>query len=366
MEGVQFQINGESNQDNAVDSATVRVTRRLPGTGGTLNSVRISVEPIAIAGTHPSLEKGRELFQRLADHDTLERALLSLSTGINDAQPLYLNISDETGTASRLPWETLFFEDDFLALRTQRSIARVTDSREKSLIHPTLSSSIRIMSVISMMGSPGEDEWRAVQDAITATRADQLANRPGLQPEHLLLVGEQDLYQTAQSESAQDASLQAEMIPRNSAALIDRIKAYEPHILHLYCHGDSRPRLLFGTNVDWLQGTSSEGSLRLRADEVAQAARDAGTWVVVLNACLSGAAADDGPSAVEELVANGVPVAVGHRVYIQPSFATQLTEALYPDLFALLADTIERGRSDGSTQEIEWAQLLWRARRNSA
>lgn len=353
MRGIELSIVGTG--DNEVH---VRVAVAAPGFLGQRRQWPLDVRGIQPQGSAPVRHIGSELLERLrgANAEVVDAILQLQTLPIDELNPLYLTITDPTAAA--LPWETLVVENEFLALAPTRPIARIAEAghRGRQQEH-VVAGDLHLMAVLSALGQPAAGEWqalcRAVDDARAAGQGIRLT----------VLVGEADLATDIRGTIAAGAShITVGAIPDSDAALRTSIRQARPHLLHIYSHGsmtDGVRRLQLGRQAEWRAvragaTATSGGAVVVGVRHLAAAALEAGTWLVVLNACQSGTNTPDAFSFAADLVHEGVPAAIGHRRTISPDVAEAFTRRLYPALLAMISARIRAG----GRQEIEWAEVI--------
>lgn len=315
---------------------------------------------------------GKQIFDALCKHPAIETALSNvLSTPHGQTHSLFFHlVSDD---AERLHWEALCDADgNFLALDGRWSVARMADSTvERPLLQRReFVAPLKIVAFLSALGISARTEWRRLKEAVTQARDE------GLAIELSVYVGEEELLTEIQTEIGQGTLSNTQVdVVRSSGDLEAAVRRVQPHILHLFCHGMSShgmSRIELASMQDWLTG-SADSSLKISIDEMLNIPALENVWLVTLNCC-EGAkvAADDGAasahrgklhSMVRQIVARGVPAAIGMLEPIDASDAHEFCGGFYSSLFEQVRATIENTAS-GSETVIDWEQALRRARKN--
>ncbi len=260
--------------------------------------------------------------------------------------------------AHGLSWEALVANNEFLALNERWPIARIARGAapESSLRRP-FASPVRLMAVLSAVQLQAQKEWHTLYAQVIKAR------QAGLQIEVTLVVGEQNEL-LVPAAAIQDPQLEVLPVPNPAAdtPLLDLIQDKAPHLLHLFCHGTIRDdvRLLELGTIGDFDRNDGRSSVLIRAEELGVAAARSGTWCVVLNACRGAEAGDQALTHAEEIVAQGVPAAVGMRRQVDVVDANSFTRDWYPAVFSALRAV---GAAGPGEQPLRWSDMLCAARR---
>jgi hypothetical protein len=212
------------------------------------------------------------------------------------------------------------------------------------------------MALLSAIHRPAAPEWQGLLQALTTTRAE------GLDAQLIVMVGEEPLLTSIRQEVA-DRGLNwitAEPIPDRVFAIDQALTKHRPHVLHFYCHGSTNagvPQVQLATITDW-DNERPNGSLVLKLEELAGFPALSSTWLVTLNCCEGGKAANDLHSMAHTLVAGGVPAAVGMSEPIDAADAHEFASVFYPALLSHLNAALTDSRTSQQTVEFEWAPAL--------
>ncbi|MEK6374290.1 MAG: CHAT domain-containing protein [Acidobacteriota bacterium] len=301
---------------------------------------------------------GRAIFDKLGTHAAIKQAFTVL-LGIKAPQirSLYFHlVADE---AERLSWETLCDPTGtFLALDRRWPIARMADSEvDQGVPHGDFVPPLKVMAVLSAIHRPAKLEWEGLRDAVRDTRAK------GLAVELIVMVGEEALLDTIRKQAAADAMnwLTVMPIPDRIASLDAALAEHQPHILHFYSHGSASSgvsQLHLATIPDWDDDDRTTGSLILTLDELSNFPALVNAWLVTLNCCEGGKAANDLHSMAHRLVAGGVPAAIGMIEPINAGDAHEFAGVFYPALLASLRMALAQAQATGNRVEFEWAPAL--------
>jgi len=309
-------------------------------------------------------DAGNALYGQLIANNAVREALKSALLQPHGVNPIYLHIrSDE---AEELPWEALCvspappLSHGFLSLEERWPIARlVTPKKPVADIERFVELPIHVAAVLSALGVPADVEWAALQTALL---------QPGRDIKMLVLVGNENFKMQLGAVAAKDSRIKVEFIPQFAEDLVDRIAAFAPNIVHIFCHGstDSGPHLEIANPADWLECADwhkcpVESSIYLQIGALERIDRKlVDTWVITLNCCLGADPIEQASSLARSLVECGFPAAVGMREVISnidsPVFCQRFYEALFTELDERLAAGNRRF-------EINWAKLLARPRR---
>jgi CHAT domain len=295
---------------------------------------------------------GETLLQRLGQHPAVALAVQNAlqQTRLDECTPLYLRLIGSE-TAAEYPWETLFDAGSgFLALEGRWPIARIAAQvpREKDV--RTFTPPLRVMAVMSAIGVPAADEWAGLRSALAGPRA-------ALDLELEVWVGERDLAAQVRADLTADGLPGAVHLIAESTELLAGIKRFDPHLLHLFCHGKggTSPLLKLATRRDHLLGQGSSVVLEpLQLRSVGRA-----TWLVTLNACEGGSDSDGSRSIAYLLIGAGYPAVVGMRDPVSSSNAALFVRGFYGSLLEHLGENLVPGKE----VEIELAASLITPRR---
>jgi hypothetical protein len=294
---------------------------------------------------------GRALFDAFTQPDPMRRVLtVALAAQEPDRRPIYLDLSDADDSQD-LPWETLCAPNDrFLALEPCWPVARMLNGTRKPVVERTLQPPLRLTAILSCLGVQADEEWDALCKAVKASAAPISVQ---------LFLSEDELFDRV--DALKLPWLRTEKVPQELSALQDLITAFEPHLMHFFCHGlaTGGAHLEIATATDWL-GDSGSSHHRLEARSIRDLVRTPkqSPWAIVLNACSTAAAAAAGQaSGTQSLAATlvgeqGVPAVVGMREPVLGSDAARFTNAFYTALLTDLRDQIEVGAQG---VELDWA-----------
>jgi hypothetical protein len=355
MNGVEVRI-----EPFGDEQAIVRIMRAPDGLpwGGPAKPLDVTV---ALANASIK-EVGNDLFARLSVNDDAEAALSQLLQRPADTMnPVYLEI-DET-TAKTFPWEQLCVDDTFFSLEWSWQIARMTRPLRQANRPYVTAPRLTLLVVLSALGRQAIGEWNSIKDAV------ETGWNLGLDIRLLVSASELDVRGAIDRYIADDNHHVTRLDPPASAGDVrGLIQDHKPQLVHLYAHGSLRDGariLTLAKPTDWDDPEKAHGSLNIKLADVARAARDANTWLVVLNACKSAAAEqdqmggeDDVRSFAGDLVAEGVPAAIGHRRAIESIDAHRFALPLYEGIFRILQQPL----SQPGRHELEWASVMFDAR----
>lgn len=298
-------------------------------------------------------EAGRRLYEAVAEHPEVHDELkAALKTVDPDRYPVFVNIGSPSGLEV-LPWETLCSPTgEFLGLDERWAVGRMVGGPDTKPFW-SFSPPLRVAVVLSCLGIPAVNEWRAVRDALIDAPLDL---------EVLAVVSEPALYEEIQTSAP---NVRVAYVPADVDALQTLLSSFGPHVMHLFCHGSTRggPHIEVAAKSDWKTG-SPDNSLILEARQIRQCTPPTAEipWLVVLNCCESAAMADieDLQSLARDLVAYGAPAVVGMREPVASDDASRFTDAFYKRLRRDLA--VKLGAPPGTQHAIDWAQLVVQAR----
>ncbi|HEY3684001.1 MAG TPA: CHAT domain-containing protein [Streptosporangiaceae bacterium] len=327
-------------------------------------AVDVSAPPLAaladaVLGDGAVAAAGRHLLDAVMAHPGVH-AWLTRALTAQDPERYRIRVQFGAGREGEaLPWEALHTDaTGFLGLDPRWPLGRVVDGASVVPAYPTLPSPLSVAVVLSCLRVPAADEWRALWSA--------LAPGGALGPYRLLvLVSEPDLYRelAGPAEAAGDDRLRvAKIADRDS--LLAALDGFEPHVLHLFCHGSARggaPHLELAVTSDWVTG-AADSAIGVDARTLRAACR-LRPAVTVLNACDTAAPADPAEAAASgtrslalDLVREGVTAAaIGMREPVTNKAAAVFTRAFYQALARELAD---RAATSTYGTPIDWPALL--------
>ncbi len=343
------------------DETDAQLVMRLEQTPFAIKRTRIN-SPVDMTGL-PSqddgdgwiLQCGQALLERLRNNKEVKNALsAALVQPANEAShPICFQISSPL--AGGHAWEALHTGSSFAALDPRWPIARVVADAEGANDY-VLEQPLRVLAILSAAGCPACGEWDGLLEAMRSAKV------LGMPVEARVFVGESELLDTITA--LDDPAIHVAGIPHAFEELRRHIEEFRPQILHLYGHGgiaSGLRRLEFASISDW-DANQADGSVRYALEELAEAAATSGVWLVVLNACRTGATTPDSYAFASDLVARGIPAAVGMRNAVECDDAHIFCRAFYDDLLRRLSKVVASA-ADKRHVGFEWADILGAARR---
>ena len=306
-------------------------------------------------------DAGRRLFDAITQHPAISEQLsVALAAGAAERCPIFV----QTGASSdieALPWEALCTPDgEFLALDDRWTVSRIVGGSATSQSPWLLKPPLRIAAILSALGVPAAEEWRALQESIQSATA--------LGAEVLVLLSEEQLYDeiTAAVAAGRAPGVAVEFLPPDIAALQVMVSRFQPHVLHFFCHRSASgvPHLEVAVRSDWHIETP-QSSLLLEARDILDLSGTANDrlWLAVLNSAESAVASDRLDSLAHSLVHSGLPAAIGMRESVSAEDAARFTGAFYSRFLQDLASRLAGAAQDSS---IDLGQLVVAARRSLA
>ena len=301
---------------------------------------------------------GEGLSSRIRQNPTVQQVLdLVLAHPAGQATvPILFRVGDPL--AHTLSWEALVAGNDFLALGERWPIARIArgSTLDRDPVRPFVPP-LRLMCVLSAVGQEAAEEWTGIHAAVTAARA------AGLEVEVTLVAGEEEAV-LAPARALGDPGLTVHALPNPAAdvPVLALVENSQPHILHVFGHGtivNDIGMIELGTIGDF-ERDDGKSSVLLRAEELGIAARRTGAWCVVLNICRGAEAGAAGLTHAEEVVAEGVPAAIGMRRQVDVDDANAFSRAWYPAVLAAVRRVVAEGAGQ---HELGWSDTLSVARR---
>ncbi|MFV0278990.1 MAG: CHAT domain-containing protein, partial [Parahaliea sp.] len=292
-------------------------------------------------------EVGEKVFAGLTQHpgvrEAFDRAVNMQQSGVPTAWPLYFNT--RAIDAEGLPWELLYHpQEQFLCLNVRWPMARMVGGSYAD-IERALELPIRFAVVLGATNLDATPEWDAIYYAIAQSGVDY---------EVLALVSQPKLQTHIGGQADPDVTV--ESMPLDEIALVDRLEAFHPNFLHLFCHGSAsfddylevatRDVSNFGGDPIYLP----KGELlRLRGM----------LWLLTLDACEGATPTGNLHSYTYSLVMKGMPAAIGMREPIEANDASVFCGAFYEAALAYLHNELQAG---GISVKLSWEFALRSAR----
>lgn len=302
---------------------------------------------------------GTTIWSKLTSHPPVEAALQKALDVANGTNPIYFLVNAEE--AERLAWESLCdTKGTFLALDQRWPIGRIAESLVDRPSAPhEFGPPLRVLAALSALQVDATVQWRKLRDSA------RKAVDAGLPVNLLVLVGQEELQEAIQQEIdtrtlAMDVRVRA--MPLDLVGFEGQLKEFRPHLLHFFCHGKAEfgnAELHLGTINDWTQ-KASVASLRLPLEKLRFFPSLQRVWLVVLNCCSSAQPAGELHSLAHNLVAGGVPAAVGMVEPVGAADADDFTETFYEGVFDILAQAFKA--LPGTRIEVDWSAAMWRPR----
>lgn len=259
-------------------------------------------------------DAGSAIHQRLIAHENMARALNdTLRTPVGRvSREVRIHIENIAKIAHNLPWEAMLHPDKgFVALSEDLPFSRGVPALSSEVVRTadTFDGTLRFMAIIAAAGIPGRPQWRAVEQALGQWPADKR--------KCLIVVDDADLRQ--EIDGAGLEGVRTALVPGSVEELAQQIGDFVPHMLHIFCHGQSDG----GGVLEIATRATAHGDppLYLRPAPLASASRS--TWLVALNACSSGATDPDANtnSIACSLVEQGVPFVTSMRQIVEAGVA---------------------------------------------
>lgn len=290
-------------------------------------------------------ETGESIFTELSQDPNFQIFYNgTIAAPIGSADRMVLVKCQSESLAHAFPWEALHDQQGFAALHRQLPFARLVKSK-KAPTQAAFDGRLRLVAVIGAVGEPSGPEWTALQGALAAWNGGVDA---------LVLVDSLALVGTVTTAALPGVT--AELTPQFPDELVLRIGQHLPHVVHIFCHGnpDGGGQL----EIAHTQTALGVKPLTIGAGELAPALASA--WLVTLNACGSGGAAESGSSSFAcTLVEQGVPCVVGMRQRIGADVANAFTGAF---LSGALAEFDRAWTSGAETWTPQFGPALTSAR----
>src|SRR5207245_700381 len=164
------------------------------------------------------------------------------------------------------------------------------------------------------------------------------ARNLGLDMRLRLLVGDDETREKIDAAIASGLDwIEVSHIEKTGTRVIQDVMAWEPNILHFFCHGivdASEQSLELATGGDYADPEATSGSVRIHTKQLFDMGQKLpNTWLLTLNCCSSGQAAEDLQSMTHQAVSGGFPAAVAMLEPVDAADAYEFTRAFYSELF---------------------------------
>ena len=304
-------------------------------------------------------EYGKRLWDGLADHPEVHSALrYAIGQPPGDPQTIMFELQDQR--AELFNWEMLCDDTGrFLALDERWPIGRIAEAGvDRAGAVPEFFTPLRIMAVLSALGASADEEW----DNLYASARD--ARAAGLPVNLRVLVGEAPLLARVEEQAAADPALSVAPVTDSAGDVLSAIRDAKPHILHFFCHGTAeqgQPRLLLATPQDFDRGRvrlPSSPTVRLHVALLQELLPTIRTWLVVLNCCEGGKAAQDVHSLAHSLATAGVPAAIGMREAVPVRAAREFSRVFYRELLTEFVSILTPPAGAPVEKDVGWARVL--------
>jgi len=348
--GVQFRL-----LESDVDYPNALEFERFPLPPGVLPPLRTKTNVMSY---------GESLREALCGHSAV-RAELEQLFGTLAQDQANLQFVMATTAAESYRWEALFNHPDcFLALKGPCSLKRIAWSTAGTTTGLRIfSKPIRMLAFLSPSNVNAASEFAAITAAVAGAR------KWGLEIEATIYLGEQDLLNQAETDSAAGAlpGIRVAPIPESAVAIERAILEGPVQILHFFCHGyakDNVQLLEFASISDHDHDGESEasGSIYLSADRLTQILSSLDTvWLTVLSSCSSAQETPGLFSMAGGLTKSGSPVTIGMAEPINSDDASVFAEVFYRHAFEIIGNAIN-GLAAGGTSMIDLGPAVNQAR----
>src|SRR6266487_935696 len=172
MSRVVFQLADSVGPEN---TPFVEITLEEPSVFGSMGRPFLCTgnEPPLIALKNVQLaanaiqQAGQFLYDAVVAHNEIRDYLVAaLQTQQPQRYPVFIEIATGSGV-EKLPWETLCSPGgEFLGLDERWAFGRIVDGPTKTAANWQFTAPLRIAAILSCLGVPAIDEWRALKKAI--------------------------------------------------------------------------------------------------------------------------------------------------------------------------------------------------------
>lgn len=335
----------------------VRDAQRLvdftgPQTGNCLlfawDPLRMSSATAAGTGRPVVREAGEMLLYGLARHPAVKLILASSFQTVSDqVDPICLFFEDIAEcSVESFPWEALYdSQREFVALNERWPVVRLKDPEARIVETFAYDPPLKIFAVLGASGPniDATDEWQALYEAVK--NQDVMVTVMACQNSLIRTINDLQNWRFSAEQT-----LDSENIRRNYIN-------FAPQILHLFGHADAaKGELRFGNLDNWKQNLP--GSIRTTAATIGQfSAKALPPWIVVLNACGSGAVQPGAGSLAGGFARAGFPLVIGMRSDVASQHTQIFTRAYYESVMGNL-----RSIQPWTFQQVDWTREGYVAR----
>jgi hypothetical protein len=298
---------------------------------------------------------GSSLAESLSKHPAIEHELKGV---LADGGAIYLRL--DPAVADDLPWEALHTPNEgFLAFNRNWPIARVKSVRRSVKTERMFVPPLKLFALLAPTGPnvPAHDEWESLYTALA---------RSGLNLKVKVLVCDDELKSRIDKIAEKENWIECGFVPEQ-AELFGQIAAFEPHLIHFFCHGkaSSPPFLQAGNRIDFKR--NQPGSVTMEASQISQRADpNENVWLVTLDCCETALQGSDSTSRsrpfASSLVIDGVPAVIGMREPLDQAVATRFCGLFYSSFLADFKNEIKLARRQQRPAKLQWASALFAAR----
>ncbi len=263
-------------------------------------------------------DAGSAIFTTLRTHTNGPTALANtLNAPVNDrSREIRIHIESIAKAAHNLPWEAIHDpQDGFIALSRGVPFRRVVPAVRPDVLRKvdTFDGTLKVAAIIAAAGIQGEPQWLALQAALASWQGAK---------ECRVLVDSMPLHNAINALAL--PGVRAELVPLVGDDLMQTIGNFAPHILHIFCHGQSEG----GGVLEVATPNTALGGppLFVRPGQLAATLRS--TWLVVLNACSTGQVnpAANTNSFACNLIEQGVPFVASMLQEVEVSVAHRFAD----------------------------------------
>jgi CHAT domain-containing protein len=297
-----------------------------------------------VAGTADTSAMGAYLVEGLRSHPAIGKELdkLLLAAANASPSPVFIRMSAE---AEALPWETLFDQNEFLALDRRWPVARI--GGDSGLVSADFEPPLRIMAILGAAKVHAAEEWDALFGALKGARFPIALKA---------LVAEASVEAQAKAAAAADSNVTviAGGIPPGRDVLRE-VEDFRPHLLHFFSHGRVNhgfPEIQVATRSSW-PNDDDPGHIILEPKAFATLAALQAPWVVTMNVC-RGAKAGGTGSLAFSLLTIGFPAVAGMREPVGERVAHAFAKGFYRSI----VQNLNRAEAGGERVDLDLASAL--------
>lgn len=349
--------------DEAFGSAVPGGTYLLDCNSNDAEFLKLRSKPAPVRGAGQKLYGALVAHQPVRDFFAQTMVLPVAPPTLPAVFPLFIRV--DTPDAEELPWEILWeTQKSFMVLDPQGRwpIARLASVPKRAEpLHRKIGNELRLALVLAAAREDGANEWANISGAIS---------KSSLPVDVLGLVSEEAAAKAMNADAtawqaqahAPARKVDVKFVGDDSSALMAKLRAHRPNVVHFFCHGISSvsPQLELETRSD-RTAKKDRGSITLSSKALEELASFDSLWLVVLNCCQGAKTGGQLQlhSLARELVGRGIPAVVAMRESVSVNDANLFAEHFYPELFAQLQGVFALRHQPDPPDPIPFQEIVW-------